>query len=65
MILELRRERLRRNWSLTKVSGLSGIAANDLSMLERGLRPIFPGWRRRLVRLFRVPGIKLFAPVNE
>ena len=64
MILKLRSERERRGWSLTRVTALTGIATNDLSMLERGLRPAFPGWRRRLARAFRLPASVLFAPVH-
>lgn len=39
---------------------LTGIAAADLSMLERGLRPAFPGWQRRLARAFGLPAAELF-----
>lgn len=57
---QLRAERLRRGWSLVRVSALTGIAPGDLSMLERGLRPPFPGWRRRLARAFKLPEAELF-----
>ncbi len=60
-MLRIRRERLSRGWSLTHVSGLTGIATSDLSLIERGLQPVFPGWRQRLARAFRVPGEQLFA----
>lgn len=59
----LRAERRKRGWSLTYVSGLTGIAHADLSMLERGLRPAFPGWRRRLARAFGLPAEELFHGV--
>ena len=58
---QLRRERLARGWSLTRVAGLTMIAASDLSRLERGLLPPYPGWRRRLAKAFRVPEAELFA----
>jgi transcriptional regulator with XRE-family HTH domain len=57
----LREERKKRGWSLTRLSGLTGIAATDLSMLERGLRSIFPGWRARIARAFGLPSSALFS----
>lgn len=62
--LVLRRERQRRHWSLTYVSGLTGIAAADLSMIERGERKVFPGWRRRIAAAFQEPEELLFAIPN-
>ena len=56
----LRAERRRRGWSLTHVTVLSGIATADLSLVERGLRPAHPGWRRRLAVAFRLPETVLF-----
>jgi transcriptional regulator with XRE-family HTH domain len=56
----LREERLRRGWSLTRVTVATGIAAGDLSLLERGLRPAFPGWRRRLAAAFEMSEAELF-----
>jgi transcriptional regulator with XRE-family HTH domain len=61
MTNRLREERTRRGWSLTKVTMLSGIASGDLSLLERGLRPAFPGWRRRLSQAFNLPESELFS----
>lgn len=56
----IREERLKRGWSLNRLSGLTGISTPDLSMLERGLRPPFPGWQRRLARVFRLSASELF-----
>jgi transcriptional regulator with XRE-family HTH domain len=64
-VLRLRGERRRRRWSLTHVSGLTGIAAADLSVVERGLRYPHPGWRRRLAAAFELPEEELFAPADE
>jgi transcriptional regulator with XRE-family HTH domain len=61
-ILPVRQERLRRGWSLTKLCGKTGIATSDLSQLERGLRPAFPGWQRRIARALDMPVEKLFPP---
>ena len=63
--LRIREERPRRGWSLTRVSGLTGIAASDLSALERGRRYPHPGWRRRLALAYRMPEDALFAPGAE
>lgn len=59
----LRAERLARGWSLTKVAGLTQIAASDLSRIERGILPAFPGWRRRLARAYHLPEAELFRPI--
>lgn len=56
----LRHERTRRRWSLTRLCALTGIAPSDLSLLERGLRPAFPGWRRRIAQAFDLPETALF-----
>jgi hypothetical protein len=64
-MLQVRVERQRRGKSLTWLSGVTGIAACDLSQIERGLRPAFPGWRRRVARAFGLPADKLFAEVEE
>ena len=63
-MLKLREERLKRDWSQTWVSGLSGIASPDLSAIEREVKPPYPGWRRRLSRVFGMPEEELFARVD-
>jgi len=62
---QLRAERLRRGWSLTRVSGLTGIAAQDVSAVERGIRRAFPGWRRRLAAAFKLSERELFDVSDE
>ena len=42
-----------------------GIASTDLSMLERGLRPLFPGWRSRIARALGVSASALFADFDS
>jgi transcriptional regulator with XRE-family HTH domain len=64
-VLQLRKERERRGWSLTYVTRRTGIAANDLSMLERELRPAFPRWRSRIARAFGLPEDRLFRPADD
>jgi len=58
---QLRVERKRRGWTLSQVSVVARIAVPDLSLLERGLRPAWPGWRRRLSQTFGVTEIELFG----
>ena len=64
-MLQLKAERRRRGWSQTYVSGLTGISSPDLSAIERGLKPAYPGWRRRLARAFRMPEAELFTVAGE
>jgi transcriptional regulator with XRE-family HTH domain len=63
VMLQLRTERLKRGWSLTRVTVLTGIAESDLSKIERGLVFAHPGWQRRLSRAFGLPSSVLFADV--
>lgn len=56
----LRAERHKREWSLTRVSGLTGIAATDVSAVERGIKYAWPGWRRRLAAAFKMSERELF-----
>ena len=64
-MLLLKRERLRRGWSQIKICQLTGIAPTDVSLVERGLRPAHPTWRRRLAKAFRLPAADLFAEVPD
>lgn len=64
-MLVIRIERLRRNWPLRKVADRTGIAIADVSRVERGLLPPWPGWRSRLAAAFDLPQAYLFAPVAE
>ena len=63
--LRLREERLRRGWSQTTVTVLTGIPEPTISAVERGLVPAWPGWRRRLSRAFGIPQAELFEPASE
>jgi transcriptional regulator with XRE-family HTH domain len=51
-IRELREER---GWSLRGVARYCVIDPKSLSLAERGLGPLYPGWRRRLAEMFGVP----------
>ena len=65
MVLKMRVERERRGWSLTDLTVKTGIDSSSLSMCERGLLPIYPGWRRRLVEVFGMPEAELFTEVQD
>ena len=65
MTLKLREERQRRGWSLVDVTMKTGIASADVSLMERGLKPAYPGWRRRLSQAFGLPEAELFAEVTN
>lgn len=65
-MLALRTERLRRGWSQEEVARRTGIGQATLSKIENGVWPVvYPSWRKRLVKLFKMPGDELFATVSE
>jgi transcriptional regulator with XRE-family HTH domain len=51
---------LKRDWSQTRLSALTGIASPDISAIETGKRYVPPGWRRRLARAFGLSERELF-----
>jgi transcriptional regulator with XRE-family HTH domain len=57
----LRAERLKRGWSQTKLSMLTGIAQSDLSAVENGRKLPHAGWRARLARALELPIDALFG----
>lgn len=66
----LRQERHRRGWSLTRMTQETAINSSSLSLIERGLIAVYPGWQRRIARALGVPIEELFAdkaalPVRE
>lgn len=62
---QVRAERHRRGWSQTHLSARTGIAASDLSAIERGRRALYPGWRRRIAKAFRMRVTDLFPDAGE
>lgn len=64
-MLTMRRERIRRRWSLTKLTVLTGIDTAALSRIERGVWPCGPGWRRRIAKAFGMPEDVLFSEVRD
>lgn len=61
----LRRVRQEKGYSLADLVRLTGIHESDLSQLERGLRPPFPDWRKRLARTLKMPEEILFEEIDD
>jgi transcriptional regulator with XRE-family HTH domain len=64
-MLQMRAERIRKGWSQTRLSALTGIAQSDLSAIENGRRVPGAGWRRRLATVFELPEDRLFVRADE
>ena len=62
---KLRRVRQEKDYSLADLVRLTGIHESDLSQLERGLRPAFPDWRKRLSRALKMSEEELFTVVDD
>lgn len=65
MTLRLREVRKGRGITLRELAAKTGITIPDLSMLERGQRPAFPGWQRRISKALRVPAAELFGEAEN
>ena len=65
MTLKLREERHKRSWSLVDVTMKTGISSADVSLIERGLKPAYPGWRRRIAKAFNMSEAELFREVED
>jgi transcriptional regulator with XRE-family HTH domain len=64
-MLQIREERRKKGWTLAEVSKWTGISVSDLSRIEVGQVRVYPGWSRRLVRLFQRPADVLFMQVSD
>lgn len=64
-MLQLRRERQKRGWSLTRVVQLTGIDGAALSKIERGIWPCGPGWRKRIAEAFGLSESDLFKEATD
>jgi len=64
-MLELRRAREGRGWSLTDVCRMTGIAPTTLSEIERSMRHAYPGWKKRIAEAFELPESELFREVED
>lgn len=63
-MLRLRYLRREKDWTLEELSKRTGISIADLSCLERGQRPPYPGWQRRISKAFRLPAAVIFEEVE-
>jgi transcriptional regulator with XRE-family HTH domain len=57
--MNLKVERQKRGWTLTKLSSLTNIAASDLSAVENRKRPLYPRWRNRIARAMGIQATAL------
>jgi transcriptional regulator with XRE-family HTH domain len=65
-MLAIRKERLKRGWSLADVTvRTEGISESNLSMIERGLIPAYPGWQKRIAKAFKMKKADLFCEVED
>lgn len=60
MKILVREIREARGWSLSELSRRTAISKCDLSLLEREMRPAFPGWQKRIARAFQLPISEVF-----
>lgn len=65
VVSRVREERIKRGWSITRLTVLTGINSTSLSQLERGKLTVFPGWRRRLAQAFELSEEELFGKAGE
>lgn len=61
----VRETRMKQGLTLLELSRRAKIAPGDLSAVERGLRPAFPGWRQRIAEALGVPETELFPDISE
>ena len=64
-MLRLREQRKNRGLTLRDMEILTDIAHCDLSLIERGLEPAWPGWPQRLARVLRVSERVFFCVSNR
>jgi transcriptional regulator with XRE-family HTH domain len=65
MTLKLREVRKERGLTLLDLASMTHISESDLSQVERGQRPAFPGWQRRISKALRVPAAELFGEAEN
>ena len=61
VMTKARKVRLAAGLSINKLSARTGIAAPDISSIERGRRYAWPGWRQRIARALGVSVSELFG----
>lgn len=58
-------EREKRGWSKSELARRAKIALPDISRLESEKIFPYPGWKRRLARVFKMPGDRLFEVIEN
>jgi transcriptional regulator with XRE-family HTH domain len=57
---QVKGERERRGWSQHELGRRCGLPASTISAIECGATRIWPGWRKRLARAFKMREAELF-----
>lgn len=60
--MRLREERKRQGLTLMALAIRTGINPSDLSAVELGRRPAYPGWRRRIAEALQTSEAAVFDP---
>ena len=61
----VREVRKRKNMSALELARRAVMASSSLSLIERGLIPAYPGWRKRIAQALNVSERELFPEVQE
>jgi len=65
-MIRLRMVRQRQGLTQVQLCRLTGISPADISAIELGVRPAFPGWRRRIAEALDVKDVDwLFEEVGD
>lgn len=64
-MLRLTVVRMNRKLPQAALSRLTGIHSSDISKLETGKVPAYPGWRRAIAKALGLPEEELFAEVDD
>lgn len=64
-MLRLRKERLKRGWSMVELARRAKISEATLSRLENSKTFPYPGWKKRLSRVLGVKQEELFKEVES
>lgn len=60
MLSRLKNEMASRNITKYRLAKMTGINSPDIYNLFQGVRPLYPGWRRRIAAALQVPEKELF-----
>jgi len=61
----VREVRKKKNMSALELARRAVMASSSLSLIERGLIPAYPGWRKRIAQALNVSERELFPEVQE